>query len=64
MTLDDLIKKYESWKEHASDEIELAYVTLFLVNKYKSIRASDTRAQNKKAGVLQDRLSLMKQKYI
>ena len=32
MTLDDLIKKYESWKEHASDEIELAYVTLFLAD--------------------------------
>ena len=28
MELDELIKKYESWKEHASDEIELAYVTL------------------------------------
>ena len=32
MTLDDLIKKYESWKEHASDEVELAYVTLFLAD--------------------------------
>lgn len=32
MTLDDLIKKYESWKDHASDEIELAYVTLFLAD--------------------------------
>lgn len=32
MTLDDLIKKYESWKEHANDEIESAYVTLFLAD--------------------------------
>ncbi len=32
MTLDDLIKKYESWKDHASDEVELAYVTLFLAD--------------------------------
>lgn len=32
MDLENLIKKYESWKEHASDEIELAYVTLFLAD--------------------------------
>lgn len=32
MTLDDLIKKYESWKDHVSDELELAYVTLFLAD--------------------------------
>lgn len=32
MNLEDLIKKYESWKDHASDEIELAYVTLFLAD--------------------------------
>lgn len=32
MELDELIKKYESWKLHASDEIELAYVTLFLAD--------------------------------
>lgn len=32
MTLDNLIKKYESWKDHASDELELAYVTLFLAD--------------------------------
>ena len=30
MNLEDLIKKYESWKAYASDEIESAYVTLFL----------------------------------
>lgn len=32
MDLENLIKKYESWKDHASDEIELAYVTLFLAD--------------------------------
>lgn len=32
MNLEYLIKKYESWKDHASDEIELAYVTLFLAD--------------------------------
>ena len=32
MTLDDLIKKYESWKDHASNEVELAYATLFLAD--------------------------------
>ena len=41
MTLDDLIKKYESWKEHASDEIELAYVTLFLAD-IKSLKKRDS----------------------
>lgn len=32
MELDELIKKYESWKEHTSDEVELAYVTIFLAD--------------------------------
>lgn len=32
MDLEGLIKKYESWKDHASDEVELAYVTLFLAD--------------------------------
>lgn len=32
MNLEDLIKKYESWKDHANDEIESAYVTLFLAD--------------------------------
>lgn len=32
MELDELIKKYESWKLYASDEVELAYVTLFLAD--------------------------------
>lgn len=36
MELDELIKKYESWKKHASDEIELAYVTLFPCRSQKS----------------------------
>lgn len=39
MNLEDLIKKYESWKLHASDEIELAYVTLFLAD-IKSLKRS------------------------
>lgn len=41
MNLEDLIKKYESWKAHASDEIELAYVTLFLAD-IKSLKRSHT----------------------
>lgn len=41
MELDELIKKYESWKIHASDEIELAYVTLFLAD-LKSLKKSCT----------------------
>lgn len=41
MNLEDLIKKYESWKEHASDEIELAYVTLFLAD-IKSLKRNHT----------------------
>lgn len=41
MELDELIKKYESWKTHASDEIELAYVTLFLAD-LKSLKKSCT----------------------
>ena len=41
MNLEDLIKKYESWKEHASDEIELAYVTLFLAD-INSLKRSHT----------------------
>lgn len=41
MNLEDLIKKYESWKEHASDEIELAYVTLFLAD-IKSLKKRDS----------------------
>lgn len=32
MELDELIKKYESWKLHTSDEVELAYVTIFLAD--------------------------------
>lgn len=32
MELDKLIEKYESWKLHASDEVELAYVTIFLAD--------------------------------
>ena len=41
MELDELIKKYESWKIHASDEIELAYVTLFLAD-IKNLKRSHT----------------------
>lgn len=41
MELDELIKKYESWKLHASDEIELAYVTLFLAD-IKSLKKRHT----------------------
>lgn len=41
MELDELIKKYESWKLHASDEIELAYVTLFFAD-LKSLKKSST----------------------
>lgn len=41
MKLDELIKKYESWKTYASDEIELAYVTLFLAD-IKSLKRSHT----------------------
>lgn len=41
MDLENLIKKYESWKEHASDEIELAYVTLFLAD-IKSLKKRDS----------------------
>lgn len=41
MDLENLIKKYESWKEHASDEIELAYVTLFLAD-IKSLKRNHT----------------------
>ena len=40
MDLENLIKKYESWKEHASDEIESAYVTLFLAD-LKSLKKRD-----------------------
>ena len=32
MELDELIKIYEYLNTHASDEIELAYVTLFLAD--------------------------------
>lgn len=41
MDLENLIKKYESWKAHASDEIELAYVTLFLAD-IKSLKKRDS----------------------
>lgn len=41
MDLENLIKKYESWKTHASDEIELAYVTLFLAD-IKSLKKRHT----------------------
>lgn len=41
MNLEDLIKKYESWKTHASDEIELVYVTLFLAD-IKSLKRNHT----------------------
>nr|DAU85414.1 MAG TPA: hypothetical protein [Caudoviricetes sp.] len=41
MKLDELVKKYESWKTHASDEIELAYVTLFLAD-IKNLKRSHT----------------------
>ena len=41
MDLENLIKKYESWKEHASDEIESAYVTLFLAD-LKSLKKCDS----------------------
>nr|DAM28101.1 MAG TPA: hypothetical protein [Caudoviricetes sp.] len=41
MDLENLIKKYESWKDHASDEIELAYVTLFLAD-LKSLKKRDS----------------------
>ena len=45
MELDELIKKYESWKLHASDEIELAYVTLFLAD-IKSLKKTPYRGIN------------------
>lgn len=45
MNLEDIIKKYESWKDHASDEIELAYVTLFLAD-LKNLK--QTMAKNQK----------------
>ena len=45
MDLENLIKKYESWKEHASDEIELAYVTLFLAD-LKSLKKTRFRKFN------------------
>ena len=45
MNLEDLIKKYESWKDHASDEIELAYVTLFLAD-LKSLKKELYRGIN------------------
>lgn len=41
MDLEDLIWKYESWKLHASDETELAYVTIFLAD-IKSLKRSHT----------------------
>lgn len=45
MDLEGLIKKYESWKDHASDEVELAYVTLFLAD-LKNLE--QTMAKNQK----------------
>lgn len=51
MELDELIKKYESWKLHASDEIELAYVTLFLADLKNLKQHYNKEPEKKKFGI-------------